>query len=164
MAGMAEIGAIASVIGIVTAGQNLSTTLIEFASTVGSAAADIEAIATEISHVCLVLKRIESILRNARSNERYSVTALADIQQITSQCQLDFDKIREILEGLKKGKPKPDFRSRLIWTLKRPRVQILQKTSEKSKATLALLLTTLLVASSVPSPRYVLMVFSLTLC
>src|SRR5450432_2476925 len=98
---MAEIGAIATVIGIAAAGAKLSIALFDFASTLGSASTEITAIGTEISQFCVVVKQIESTLRKARTTVRYSLTALAAIEQITGQCQPVFDKFEEILEDLK---------------------------------------------------------------
>jgi hypothetical protein len=150
---MAEIGAIATVIGIAAAGAKLSIALFDFASTLGSASTEITAIGTEISQFCVVVKQIESTLRKARTTVRYSLTALAAIEQITGQCQPVFDKFEEILEDLKKGKAEPNFLGRLKWTLKRSKVQILQKTLEASKLTLSCMLTTLLFAENVSSRR-----------
>jgi hypothetical protein len=47
--GMAEIGAIATIVGIAGAGAKLSIVLFEFASQVGSAGLEIRQIGTEIS-------------------------------------------------------------------------------------------------------------------
>jgi hypothetical protein len=152
---MAEIGAIASVIGIASAGAKLSIALFDFASTLGSAATEITAIGTEVSQFCVVVKQVESTLRKARTTVRYSITALAAIEQIAGQCQPVFDEIEQIFEDLKKGKAEPNFLGRLKWTLKRSRVQILQKTLEASKLTLSCMLTTLLFAENVSSRRCV---------
>jgi hypothetical protein len=56
---MAEIGTIASVIGIAGTGAKLSIALFNFASTIGSAAIEITAIGIEISQFCGVAKHIE---------------------------------------------------------------------------------------------------------
>jgi hypothetical protein len=162
MAEISAIAGVAGVIGIVTAGEKLSIALIKFASTIGSAAKDIENIGTDISNICLVLKRVESTLRKPCRTARYSITALADIQRITGRCQVIFDEIKDIVDDLKRGKAELDIRCRLKWTLKRTRIQSLRNELEISKTTLTLMLTTLLVSNGVSSPRYVLMVFSLT--
>lgn len=150
---MAEIGAIASVIGIASTGAKLSIALFDFASTIGSAATEITSVSTEISQFCVVVKQIESTLRKARTTVRYSITALAAIEQITGQCQPVFDEFEKILKELKKGKAEPNFLGRLKWTLKRSKVQILQKTLEASKLTLSCMLMTLLFAENVSSRR-----------
>jgi hypothetical protein len=151
---MAEIGTVASVIGITGAGAKLSIALFDFASTIGSAATEITGIGTEISQFCVVVKQIESTLTKARKTVRYSVTALLAIEQITSQCRPVFNQIEEVLESLKKGKAEPNFIGRLKWTLKRSKVQILQKTLEASKLTLSCMLMTLFFAENVASRRY----------
>jgi hypothetical protein len=153
---MAEIGAIASVIGIANIGAKLSIALFDFASIIGSAATEITAVGIEISQFCVVVKQIESTLPKARKTVRYSITALLAIEQITSQCQPVFQKIEEILGDLKRDKAEPNFLGRLKWTLKRSKVQMLQKTLEASKLTLSCLLMTLLFAENVSSRRWLL--------
>ena len=77
---MAELGTIASVIGIPGVGAIFSIALFEFASTIGSAATEITAIGTEILQFCMVVKQIESTLTKARKIVRYSITALLAIK------------------------------------------------------------------------------------
>jgi hypothetical protein len=52
----AEIGAIASIIGVAGAGAKLSIMLFEFASSVGSAGTEVKRIGIEISLFCSVLR------------------------------------------------------------------------------------------------------------
>jgi hypothetical protein len=59
------------------------------------------------------------------------------MEEITGQCRPVFDEFQEILDDLKMGKVEPNFLGRLKPTLKRPKVQILQKRLETSKLTLS---------------------------
>jgi hypothetical protein len=85
---------------------------------------------------------------------RYSTSALLAIEQVTGQCRSIFEKIEEILGDLKKDKTEPNFLGRLKWTLKRSKIQMLQKTLEASKLTLSCMLMTLLFAENVSSRRW----------
>jgi hypothetical protein len=153
---MAELGAIASVIGIAGAGAKLSIACIEFASKIGSAGSEIVAVGTEISQFCVVLKQIEATLTKAKQTVRYSLTAVLAIESITQQCRPVFQEIENILDGLKKDNKEPNFLSRLAWVLKRSKVQLLRKTLESSKLTLLCMLMTLLFAENIASRKSVL--------
>jgi hypothetical protein len=150
---MAELGALASVIGIAGAGAKLSIAIFEFASTIGSAAPEITSIGTEISQFCVVVKQIESTLKKAKKSVRYSLTALLAIESITDRCQGVFKEIEDILTRLKKGKAEPKLLGRLIWPVKRVKVEMLRKTLESSKLTLSCMLMTLLFAENIASRR-----------
>jgi hypothetical protein len=151
---MAELGAIASVVGLAGASAKLSIALFDFASTVGSAAAEITGVATEISQFCVVLNQVESTLTKAKKTVRYSLTALAAIEQITNQCRPVITDIEGILDKLKKDKAEPNLLGRMIWLLKRSKVQLLQKTLESSKLTLSCMLTTLVFGETLASRRH----------
>jgi hypothetical protein len=144
---MAEIGAIASIIGVAGAGAKLSIVLFDFASTVGSAGLEIRQIGTEISLFCSVLVQLQSTLTRAKGY-RYSISAIDTTQQILDRCQQVFKDIDSIVDGLRKPGAKPgeasvDLVARVKWTLKRSKVQLLRTTLESCKITLHLMLTTL---------------------
>ena len=116
---MAELGAIASIVGIAGAGAKLSISLYQFAETVGSARNEVRTIGTEISLFSAVLKQLHSTLTKAR-NFRYSITAIETTQDILDECQKVFEQISMIVEGLKTGKATPgdksmDFVGRVKW-------------------------------------------------
>jgi hypothetical protein len=154
---MAELGAIASIVGIAAAGAQLSMALFEFGSTVGSARSEVNQIATEISQFCAVLKQLHSTLTKAKAR-RYSISAIATTQDILERCQEIFREIEDIVQPLQKsaGKSKElpvDVVARVKWTFKRSKVQVLQKTLESSKNTLQLMLLVLDLAQKTASPR-----------
>ncbi|KAH7386557.1 hypothetical protein BKA64DRAFT_711776 [Cadophora sp. MPI-SDFR-AT-0126] len=141
---MAELGAIASIVGIAAAGAKLSMVLFEFGSTVGSARTEVNQIATEISQFCAVLKQLHSTLTKAKAH-RYSVSAIATTQDILKRCQEIFKEIEDIVHPLlnsagKSKEPPVDVIARMKWTFRRSKVQVLQKTLESSKNTLQLML------------------------
>lgn len=151
---MAEVGALASVIGIAGAGAKLAIAIFEFASSIGSAGSEIMSVGTEISQFCAVVKQIESALRKAKKTVRYSLTALLAIESIVDRCQNTFKEIENILDGLRRGKAEIKILGRLIWPVKRVRVEMLRKSLESSKLTLSCMLMTLLFAENIASRRY----------
>ena len=148
---MAEIGALASVIGIAGAGAKISIAIFDFVSIVGAAASEMAALGTEVSQFCVVLKQVEATLSKAKKSVRYSMTALLGIESITKQCDPILKEIEQILSGLKKKNAEPNFMARLAWTLKRSKVQLLRKTLESAKLTLSCMLMTLLFAENIAS-------------
>ncbi|KAH8767819.1 hypothetical protein BGZ57DRAFT_899341 [Hyaloscypha finlandica] len=126
---MAELGAIASIVGIAAAGAQLSMALFEFGSTVGSARSEVNQIATEISQFCAVLKQLHSTLTKAKAR-RYSISAIATTQDILKRCQEIFREIEDIVQPLQKSAekskaPPVDVVARVKWTFKRSKVQVL---------------------------------------
>lgn len=61
---MAEIGAIASITGVVGFGAQLSMLIYDFASAVGSARSEVLSVGREISLFCAVLKQVGLVLEN----------------------------------------------------------------------------------------------------
>ena len=156
---MAELGAIASIIGIVGIGAKLSISLFELAATVGSAGTEIRAIGTEISLFCSVLRQLEKTLNRAKSF-RYSISAIETTQEILDKCQDVFREIEIIIDGLRQQKSQSaessvDFVARLKWTFRRSKVQMHRTTLESCKLTLHLMLTTLDFAQKVADRRLV---------
>ncbi|PMD62026.1 uncharacterized protein K444DRAFT_485157, partial [Hyaloscypha bicolor E] len=154
---MAELGAIASIVGIAAAGAQLSMALFEFGSTVGSARSEVNQIAIEISQFSPVLKQLHSTLTKAKAR-RYSISAIATTQEILKRCQEIFREIEDIVQPLQKSagkskEPPVDVVARVKWTFKRSKVQVLQKTLESSKSTLQLMLLVLDIGRKTASPR-----------
>ncbi|KUJ07768.1 uncharacterized protein LY89DRAFT_789455 [Mollisia scopiformis] len=155
---MAELAAIASIVGVAAKGAQLSMVLFEFGSTIGSARSEVNQIATEISQFCGVLKQLHSTLTRAQAR-RYSISAIATTQDILKRCQEIFKEIEDIVHPLQKSTGKSneqlsvDVIARVKWTFKRSKVQVLQKTLESSKNTLQLMLLVLDLARKTVSPR-----------
>lgn len=62
---MAEIGLIASLIGLVGAGTKLSIAIFDFASSIGHAGNELQHVAQEISLLCSVLEQLQGLLEHA---------------------------------------------------------------------------------------------------
>ena len=144
---MAELSAIASIVGIVGAGAQLSIALFNLAEVVGSAGSEIRLLGTEISLFCSVLKQLEKTLTKARSC-RYSMSAIETTQEILDRCRDVFKSIETAIDGLSKPKgqslePSVDLLARMKWAFARSKVQMQRATLESCKITLHLMLATL---------------------
>lgn len=155
---MAELGAVASLIGIIGAGAKLSLLLFDFGSSIGSAGSQVRSIGTEISLFCAVLKQLERTLAKAK-DRRYSISAIETTHEILEQCQVVFNELQTIFDSLKKsklssGETSMDLLGRLKWVMKRDQVRMHRATLESCKITLHIMLTTLEFADRVSARRY----------
>jgi hypothetical protein len=154
---MAELGIIVSIVGLVGAGAKLSIVLFDFASTIGSAGYELQAIGTEISLFCSVLKQVQGVLSHAHFH--YSAVAIHTAQEILDRCQAIFDNIEDIVLGLRDVQsrdkiPTTDFVRKVKWTFKKSKVQVLRSTLESCKITLHIMLTTMELAERVSLRGY----------
>ena len=158
---MEAVGAVASIIGIVGSGAKLSIAVFDFASTIGSAGAEVRAIGTEISLFCSVLKQLERTLAKAK-NRRYSISAIEATQEILDATRGVFEEIEDIVNGFQKNKRRSeeqsiDLAARIKWTLgKRSKIQRHRAMLESCKITLHIMLTTLDFARKLSSRRLVI--------
>lgn len=77
---MAEIGLIASVVGVACVGVKLSTTLYTFSETVATAADSTKAIAKDVSLTIAVLEELSSNLKHDEQVRLYSGAALKTVE------------------------------------------------------------------------------------
>lgn len=154
---MAELGLIASIVGIAGAGAKLSITIFDFASTMGNAGRELQDISTEISLLCSVLKQLEVVL--AHAHFRSSPAARDTSEKILTKCNVVFDELGSIIGKLRSGKSDEgdftsfDFADKVRWTFQRPKVQLLRSTLESCKLTLGLMLSTMQLAEKTSMRR-----------
>ena len=154
---MAEIGIVASVIGIVGAGTKLSIVIFDFAASVGAAGRQLQNVATEISGLCSVLKQLQTVLENAHFHP--SQDAIESAQRIIEQCLKVFTELDDVLGELRRVKgddlfPSVDFVGKVKWTFsKKSKVLMLRSTLEACKSTLSVMLVTMLLAERVSQRR-----------
>ncbi|MCJ1352032.1 MAG: Adaptor for signal transduction [Icmadophila ericetorum] len=144
---MAEVGAIASIVGLIVTGAQLSNVLFDVGSSLGSAGWEVRAVGTEIALFCSVMRLLERMLDRAE-DRRYSIGAIETAQEILSQCQAIFNELKSILDGLQRNgsssnETSVDFLTRIKWVIRRPQVQMQRATLESCKITLHIMLTTL---------------------
>jgi hypothetical protein len=155
---MAEIGLIASVIGIAGAGIKLSITLYTFSETVATAADSIKAIAKDVSLTSAVLEELGSNLKQDEQARLYSGTALKTAQAVVVDCEAVFKQIDSALSksieriggvtgsGRRKGKGGKVVLSameKLKWPFLQPKMEELRANLERLKITLVLMLNVL---------------------
>jgi hypothetical protein len=90
---MAEIGLIASVVGVACAGIKLSTTLYTFSETVATAADSIKAIAKDVSLTSAVFEEPSSNLKHDEQARLYSGAALKTAETVVGDCEAVFKQI-----------------------------------------------------------------------
>jgi hypothetical protein len=161
---MAEIGLIASVIGVAGAGLKLSITLYTFSETVATAADSIKAIAKDVSLTSAVLEELGSNLKHDEQTRLYSSTALKTAQTVVVDCEAVFKQIdgalsksMERISGLsgngrrkgKGGKVVLSAMEKLKWPFLQPKMQELRANLERLKSTLVLMLNVLTYARKV---------------
>jgi hypothetical protein len=161
---MAEIGLIASVIGVAGAGLKLSITLYTFSETVATAADSIKAIAKDVSLTSAVLEELGSNLKHDEQARLYSGTALKTAQTVVVDCEAVFKQIdgalsksMERISGLsgngrrkgKGGKVVLSAMEKLKWPFLQPKMQELRANLERLKSTLVLMLNVLTYARKV---------------
>jgi hypothetical protein len=161
---MAEIGLIASVIGVAGAGLKLSITLYTFSETVATAADSIKAIAKDVSLTSAVLEELGSNLKHDEQARLYSGTALKTAQTVVVDCEAVFKQIdgalsksMERISGLsgngrrkgKSGKVVLSAMEKLKWPFLQPKMQELRANLERLKSTLVLMLNVLTYARRV---------------
>jgi hypothetical protein len=161
---MAEIGLIASVIGVAGAGLKLSITLYTFSETVATAADSIKAIAKDVSLTSAVLEELGSNLKHDEQARLYSGAALKTAQTVVVDCEAVFKQIdgalsksMERISGLssngkrkgKGGKVVLSAMEKLKWPFLQPKMQELRANLERLKSTLVLMLNVLTYARKV---------------
>ena len=161
---MAELGLVASIIGIAGAGVKLSITLYTFSETVATAADSIKAIARDVSLTSAVLEELGSNLKHDEQARLYSGTALKTAQTVVVDCEAVFKQINDALSksmerigglassGKTKGRGGKVMLSaveKLKWPFLQPKMQELRANLERLKSTLVLMLNVLTYARKV---------------
>ena len=144
---MAELGAIASIVGLAGAGIKVSFALFDLADRIGSAGDEVKSFATELSLFCSVLQEVDNVLQDT-ANTRLTPAALSLVEEVTRRCRDVITYIEGIVGSLTKDQnpfdlPSIEWKGRVKWIFKRSKIQVQRQTLESCKSTLQLLLTTL---------------------
>ncbi|KAI9806623.1 MAG: hypothetical protein M1825_006080 [Sarcosagium campestre] len=145
---MAEIGLIASVIGIAGAGAKLSVTLYTFAETASSAERSIRGIANDVSLTSSVLEQLGSHLSEDEHLKLCSDNARTKTQEICGECERVFEEINEALgksvakisDGAAKSQK---LLQSLKWPFQEKKMELLRSNLDRLKSTLLLMLKVL---------------------
>lgn len=156
---MAEIGAVASIIGLAGVGIKVSFALFDLADRIGSAGEEVRLVATDISLFCSVLKEVASVIQEGDTSQ-LTPAALFLINEVVSHCGEVVTEIDKTVSSLTKDQnlnpsdlPSLEWTRRVKWIFKRSKVQVQRQTLESCKSTLHLLLTTLRWSGRYSLPR-----------
>ncbi|KAL9115663.1 MAG: hypothetical protein Q9227_000031 [Pyrenula ochraceoflavens] len=139
---MAEIGIIASIIGVAGAGFRLSLILNAVGCEVASAGVEIHSISKGVTLFSLMLKQIGQTLQAADSV--HSQEALDTARHITDECKMIFGEIEDMLDRVQTrkedGSVSPTIQQRFKWCFKKHRVTYLLAQLESLKMSLLVML------------------------
>lgn len=154
---MAEIGLVASIVGIVAAGAKLTSSLYAFYGTVSDADDSIRAIATDVSLTTSVLQELS---RNIEEDAKFHIrsdNATRTAERAVEECSIVFKNINATLQKALKPKEGDTIPSeaqhiivktkhRLRWAFLQPKMELLRSNLDRLKATLMLMLQVLVYA------------------
>lgn len=143
---MAEVGLIASVIGIAGAGAKLTVTLYTFAETVNSADKSIRDVARDVSITSSVLSQLASIMEQDKKAKISKDDAIKTADEAVRGCSDVFTEIGTALEksitNINAGKTKAAL-EKMKWVFNEPKMELLRSNLERMKSSLLLLLSVL---------------------
>ena len=155
---MAELGVIASIVGIAGIGIKLSKTLYQVGHRHVSASHNINRIATNVSLFASMLKHVGTVLDDSHS--LHSPEAVETVEQIVKECESVFQEIADLVVTAKnKGemtkepplangsKRRMSIMARAKWYFEGPKAEHLLSQLEYLKTTLSVLLQTLNLAA-----------------
>jgi hypothetical protein len=146
---MAEIGLIASIIGIVSAGTKVALVLSQLGNDIGSAGKEARLLAAEIRGSCAVLTTLQGTLKQVQTSKYYA--HCADVTNNMTDTSLEiFAEILDVVENLRSFTEMPDsmlkIRRRLQWAFQKPKILMLRAALDAYRSNLALMLGTLDIA------------------
>lgn len=138
---MAELGVIASVVGIATAGIALATRLHDLVDQFGSTFDDIEAIANDLNGFSIVLDELSRKLNLPESGRAASNQLIRGIEDIMRTCQVLFKDINTMIATAEDSNTKlARLTTRILWVFRKNKIKGVKATLECQKATLSLML------------------------
>jgi len=155
---MAELGIIASILGVAQVGVYLSQKLYAVGSSAAAAPHNIHRVATNVTLFAGLLKHVANVLEGSR--KLISCEAEDLVRRVVGECEVLFKEIEGMLgsageEDVKSGTEKPLGRSkrrlsvlrRVKWRFEQPRADWMMAQLEYLKTTLSVLIQTLNLAA-----------------
>ena len=154
---MAEIGVIASVVGVAGAGFRLALILHAVGLDIGNADVDILKVAKGVSLFSLMLKQVGLTLEAAESVA--SESAVDTAIELKDQSEMVFTEIQAMVDTVRKKDVKGNYKSitvmqRVKWCFKKQRVQYLLGQLESLKLSLSVMLQILQLGKLIADSRY----------
>jgi hypothetical protein len=150
---MAEIGLIASIVGVATLGSKISITLFQLASAFGSAASDVRFVAADTSALALVLTNLSNTLRARESRDSDGEQIAGAVLLLCRSVMDDSQELITLLDPLiqASGTPSQKALLRVRWLFEKSKFATHRQGLESLKSTLNLLIATMSFAASVES-------------
>lgn len=147
---MAEIGLIASIIGVAGAGAKVSLTLFKIASQLGAAADEVRLVAGDASALSLVLTLLSNTLKARRANaDDGEQIAGALVSLCRSVTQNSEELVRDLEPLIKRdGSTVAQSMLRVRWIFGKPKFATHRQALESLKSTLNLLVSTMCFSSA----------------
>lgn len=159
---MAEIGLIASIVGIAGVGVKLSITLFSFAETVNTADRQIKDIARDVSLTSSVLEELGKNLERDLQTKLCSDKAIETTKDVLRECSYVFTEIdlalNKSMKKISASATTPHSKGqklrltgigRLAWPFLQPKMDLLRSNLERLKSTLLLMLNVLTYARKI---------------
>ncbi|KAH7314197.1 hypothetical protein BKA65DRAFT_516323 [Rhexocercosporidium sp. MPI-PUGE-AT-0058] len=148
---MAEIGLLASIIGIAGAGAKLSKGLWDVAKAFGSAGKDVKLVATEINTLCRVFTQLGNTLKGESAATQNAERLAGDVLDICADLIVESQELLDVLKPLAEMAENHFGKSllRLQWLLKKSRFAAHKQSLGMLQGTLTLLFSGMTYAAAI---------------
>ena len=147
---MAEIGLIASIIGVAGAGARISITLFKMANTLGSAGHEVRFVAADTNALSLVLTNLSRTLKQKRvaaeEGEENATAILILCRSIIADSELLYQKLEPLVSGSTNAVNETLLKVR--WLFEKTKFAAHRQSLEALKSTLGLLISTIMLSAS----------------
>jgi len=146
------VGLAASIVQIVRASAQLSTSLYQFASSVKTADKEVADFAGDVEITANALQSVGKVFEGENAQSIVSKKAVQDANNLIKRCEAVFGEISELVNKRMKvhkdGKKSLSAFGKLIWPTKEQSVELLRRRLESLKNSLVLLLHVIQLANS----------------
>jgi hypothetical protein len=149
---MAEIGLVASLVGVAGAAVQLTRTLYEFGSTASAAREQVDHVAKNVSFYSDVLELLIEQFDCDRPIHSTKAVVLAE-KLYDHSCDL-FDRIGDLIPRGRRNRDQISFLQRITWNFKKTKVDVLVGELESLKSTVQLLVQVLCAARQLRAYRF----------
>jgi len=152
---MAEVGLIASIIGIASAGAKLSKGLWDVAKAFGSAGKDIKLVASEISALCRVFTQLGNTLKGESAATVNAERLAGDVLEMCNDLMVESQELLDVLRPLV-ALSESHYRKALLrvqWLFKRSKFAAHKQSLGMLQGTLTLLFSGMTYAVAIESKQ-----------
>lgn len=132
-----------SVAGLTSLGLRLAQGLKRYADSAIDSKGRILALSLDVELAVQITRTLDAMLQSASSRASLTKDAKKLVEHVVSQCQVLFDGINELLPEMKKM-------DMIKWPIIEAKVELLRGTLEKTKLTLRLFMSVMILAAMLP--------------